>query len=88
MQDLIEHLTDRGWFEESYIGIDERGFSSEAFDLIDSVKNIHGESLKTAGAMDNFTGKHDLAMRVTDLNVGDTAAASNPEDFDQTCSRA
>ncbi len=81
LQDLIEHLTDRGWFEESYIGIDERGFSSEAFDLIDSVKNIHGESLKTAGAMDNFTGKHDLAMRVTDLNVGDTAAASNPEDF-------
>lgn len=28
-------------------------------------------------------GKKDLAMRVTDLNVGDTAAAAHPADFEQ-----
>lgn len=81
LQNLTEHLMAKGWFDESYIGIDERGFNTEAFDLIDSVKNIHGESLKTAGAMDGFVNKKALAMRVTDLNVGDSAAAAHPEDF-------
>ncbi|MDY5271576.1 glycoside hydrolase domain-containing protein [Tractidigestivibacter sp.] len=78
---MIDHLMDKGWFDDSYVGIDERGFSAAAFDLIDSVKNIHGQSLKTAGAMDHFINKHDLAMRVTDLNVGDTAAAASPAAF-------
>lgn len=81
LQDLVNHLTDKGWFEESYMGIDERGFNKTAFDIVDSVKNIHGESLKTAGAMDGFVDKHDLALRVTDLNVGDTAAAKHPVEF-------
>ena len=83
LQDLVEHLTSKGWFEESYIGIDERGFSKAAFDIVDSVKNIHGQSLKTAGAMDGFVDKPDLALRVTDLNVGDTAAEAHPNEFEK-----
>ena len=83
LNDLIDHLMEKGWFEEAYMGIDERGFSATAFDLIDSVRNIHDIPLKTAGAMDHFVNKWDLALRVTDLNVGDTAAAANPEKFKQ-----
>ncbi|WP_294167267.1 glycoside hydrolase domain-containing protein [uncultured Clostridium sp.] len=83
LQKTIEHLMAKGWFDDAYIGIDERGFSKAAFDLIDSVKNIHGKSLKTAGAMDHFVDKYDLALRVTDLNVGDSAAATNPVKFTQ-----
>ena len=83
LQDLVDHLTDMGWFEDSYIGIDERGFSNAAFDIVDSVKNIHGKSLKTAGAMDGFVDKPDLALRVYDLNVGDTAAAAHPQEFEK-----
>ena len=81
LTDLIAHLETKGWFEDAYIGIDERGFSTAAFDLIDSVTNLQGQTLKTAGAMDNFVNKKDLAMRVTDLNVGDTAAAAHPDEF-------
>ena len=81
LQDLIAHLEEKGWFDDAYIGIDERGFSAAAFNLIDSVKNSKGESLKTAGAMDGFVNKWDLALRVTDLNVGDTAVAHNPAKF-------
>lgn len=81
LTDLIRHLEEKGWFEESYIGIDERGFSAAAFDVIESVKNREGESLKTAGAMDGFVNKKDLAMRVDDLNVGDNAAAAHPTEF-------
>ena len=83
LTDLAAHLTEKGWFDDSYIGIDERGFSGTAFDLIESVKNKDGKCLKTAGAMDSFVEKKDLAMRVTDLNVGDTAAAAHPADFEQ-----
>ncbi len=80
-RDLIRHLEEKGWFEQSYVGIDERGFCAAAFDLIDSIKNSKGETLKTAGAMDGFVNKKDLAMRVDDLNVGDNAAAAHAEDF-------
>lgn len=38
LEDLIAHLEEKSWFDEAYIGIDERGFSTQAFDLIDSVK--------------------------------------------------
>ena len=81
LSDLITHLMNKGWFDDAYMGIDERGFSKEAFDLIDSVVNVYTNPLKTAGAMDHFVDKWDLALRVTDLNVGDTAAAANPDRF-------
>ena len=83
LTDLIAHLEEKGWFDDAYIGIDERGFSAAAFDLIDSIKNSEGESLKTAGAMDGFVNKWNLALRVTDLNVGDTAVHDHPTQFAQ-----
>lgn len=72
---------EKGWFDDAYVGIDERGFTKAAFDTIDSVKNIHGKSMKTAGSFDSLTAHADLAMRVTDLNVGDTSATNNPVAF-------
>lgn len=81
LRDLISHLESKGWFDDSYIGIDERGFSAAAFDLIEEITNEDGKCLKTAGAMDGFVNKKDLALRVSDLNVGDTAAKDHPEEF-------
>ena len=81
LRKLVDHLDEKGWFDESFIGIDERGFSAAAFDIVESVKNKDGKSLKTAGAMDGFVDKKDLAMRVDDLNVGDNAAAAHPAEF-------
>lgn len=83
LKDLIDHLMKKGWFDESFIGIDERGFSKAAFDLVDSVRNIHDKPLKTAGAMDRYTDKYDLALRVSDLNVGDGAASAHPAEFER-----
>lgn len=81
LRDLIAHLEEKGWFDRAYIGIDERGFSAAAFDLIESITNSKGTCLKTAGAMDGFVNKKDLALRVDDLNVGDNAAAAHAEEF-------
>ena len=83
LRDLTAHLEEKGWFNDAYIGIDERGFSNAAFDLIESITNSQGEHLKTAGAMDSFVEKKALAMRVSDLNVGDTAVKAHPADFAQ-----
>lgn len=82
LEDLAAHLEQKGWFEDAYIGIDEQGFSTYAFDLNDSITDSQGQPLKTAGAMDSFVEKKALALRVTDLNVGDTAAAAHPADFE------
>lgn len=83
LNSFVTHLEDKGWFDHTYLGIDERGFSTAIFDLIESVKGIHGDSLKTAGAMDAFVAKRDLGMRVDDLSVGTIAVKDHPTEFAQ-----
>lgn len=82
LTDLISHLEEKGWFDDAYIGIDERGFSDAAFNLIRSVKNSEGKHLKAAGAMDSMDANHRrLASYVDDLNVGDTAVENNRSNY-------
>ena len=82
---LIKHLEEKNWFDDAYIGIDERGFSHAAFDMVASVKNSKGQPLKTAGAMDNISGdaRIALAMRVDDLNIGDYIPYTKRADFEK-----
>ncbi|MEG2489254.1 glycoside hydrolase domain-containing protein, partial [Anaerorhabdus sp.] len=87
LENLTEHLMEKGWYDDAYIGIDERGFSAAAFDVIESVKNIHDKHLKTAGAMDNLSAHANEAMRVTDLTIGDTSATAHPDEFSQLVKR-
>ncbi|MGT2895177.1 glycoside hydrolase domain-containing protein [Streptococcus entericus] len=82
LQDFIVHAEKKGWKDQIYIGIDERGFDKRAFDLIESITSIDGKPFKTAGAMDGFVNKRELAMRVTDLNVGANAVKAHPVEFD------
>lgn len=83
LTDLISHLEEKGWFDDAYIGIDERGFSDAAFQLIRSVTNSEGKYLKAAGAMDSMDANHRrLASYVDDLNVGDSAVENNRANFD------
>lgn len=81
--DLISHLEEKGWFDQTYIGIDERGFNAEVLTLIESIKGSNGESLKTAGSMDRINTNYDLALRVTHLSVGDNAAQSHLDIFNR-----
>ena len=82
LNNFVQHLEAQGWFHDTYLGIDERGFSAAIFDLIESVKGIHGDSLKTAGAMDAFVAKRDLGMRIDDLSVGSIAVKAHPAEFE------
>ena len=72
--DLIAHLNTKGWFDQTYIGIDERGFDSRAFDAIEATKDpITGKSLKKTGAADAYVKKWDLIARMDEVSIGDTA---------------
>ena len=79
LENLMDHVTKNGWFDQCYIGIDERGFRVEPFNVIESVQNEKGECFKTAGAINKFNEHRDIAMRVTDVNVGDNCVVGQNE---------
>ena len=81
LEDFTQHLMNRGWYDEVYIGIDERGFDLKPFELIEKVRNIHAQHLKVAGAMDDFISHYDLSFKVDLLSVGDNAVAANKKAF-------
>lgn len=86
LQKMGAHLVQKGWFNDAYIGIDERGFNTSAFDLIENTQISDGQytvTFKTTGSMDGFTNasKFSMALRLTELNVGDNAAAAHPNEF-------
>lgn len=81
--DLMKHMEKQGWKEETYIGIDERGMDMRAFDLLDKILGKDGKPFLTAGALDHIDSKHDLAMRIDDLNVGSMAIKSHKSTFEK-----
>lgn len=79
---LVAHLDEKTWFDDVYIGIDERGNMDKAFDVVDKVKNRHGNILKKAAAMDHFSENYKyITNRVDDLSVGSTAAKGSLEAY-------
>lgn len=72
---LVPHLDEKAWFDDTYIGIDERPNMDKAFDVIDKVKGRNAKPLKKAAAMDHFSESYKATTdRIDDLSVGSTAA--------------
>lgn len=88
LKDLTKHLEEKGWYDSAYIGIDEKGFSGEAFEIVESVKGSNGKSLKITGAMDNLDRDNlGFAMKMADISVGDSAAADQKKAFTELLDR-
>lgn len=83
LEDIIVHLEDKNWFDETYMGVDERGFNVATLNLIDSVKGKNGKPLKTTGAFNEIENseKVKLANRIDDISVGTKAVKANPEAY-------
>ncbi len=83
LEDFVEHLDDKGWFDATYIGFDERTGMGTAFDLIDSVKNKDGKALKKSAAFNDFS--HNLAIfnRLDYASVGLQQIRENLTPFKQ-----
>lgn len=69
LKDFISHLEDKNIFDRIYLGIDEQGFCEEVFDVVESIKNSKGESLRIAAAIDNYTENAKYADKVEHVSV-------------------
>lgn len=82
LQAFIAHLERKGWFDQIYIGIDERPNMALAFDLLQSVTTATGITLKIAAAMDVFSSEvKSVTNRVDDISVGSSAVKQDLAGF-------
>lgn len=78
---FIEHIDDKGWFDTIYMGFDERRNMETALDLIASIKNKDGKTLKISASFNDF--KHNAAIfnRLHYASVGLQQIRNNLSDF-------
>lgn len=79
---LAAHAREKGWYDQIYIGIDERRHMEKAYDLIDAVTGATGTPLRKAAAMDHFSAKYfPLIDRMASVSVGLETATKALEDY-------
>lgn len=88
LQALVDHAEEKGWFDDLYIGIDERAAMKKAYDLIDTVRSKDGKLLKKAAAMNHFNAKYfPLIDRMASVSVGSEPLKGAMADYKQLCAR-
>lgn len=70
LRDYVNHMDEKGWFDIAYMSMDERPLSEviPVLDLVESVKNKDGKSLKTSLAVYNFETEG-IFDRIDDLSL-------------------
>ena len=70
LTDFMAHTKEKGWFDRTYMAMDERGpeVVEAVLDLVESVKDENGKSFKTALAVFTFDTEY-LFDRVTNLSL-------------------
>jgi len=73
LKDYVKHMDEKGWFDIAYMSMDERPLSevTPVLDLVESVKNKDGKSLKTSLAVFNFETES-IFDRIDDLSLAIT----------------
>lgn len=79
---LAAHAKEKGWYDQIYIGIDERHHMEKAYELIDAVTGASGTPLRKAAAMDHFSAKYfPLIDRMASVSVGLETVTKAIEDY-------
>ncbi len=75
---FIEHLEEKGWFDKTYIFVDERGIADfpTAINVIRSNKNSEGKTLKIASAVNVIPRDQEIYDQIDYLSI---SIASVPE---------
>lgn len=78
--DYTKHMDEKGWFDITYMAMDERPLEEiiPVLDLIDSVKNKDGRSLKTSLAVYNYDAES-IFDRIDDLSLAYAMGSSKVE---------
>ncbi|MFM1541668.1 DUF4091 domain-containing protein [Helcococcus ovis] len=69
LSDFYIHLEEKKWFDMIYIGIDERGFSKEIFEVLSSVKNSKSNTIKISASIDNYSENAKYLENVQQVSV-------------------
>lgn len=71
MESYVKHLDEKGWFDITYIAMDERPLDQirSVIELVHSHKNKSGKHLKIFGAMNYSPGKDDILDQIDDISI-------------------
>ncbi|MGP6139935.1 glycoside hydrolase domain-containing protein [Jeotgalibaca sp. A127] len=81
LTDFMQHLEEKGWSDNVYIGIDERGVDRVPFDLLAKITDSKGNRFKTSAAIDAIDEKKAIALQVDALSVGIVAIRKKVKEF-------
>ena len=73
LEDFTDHVTEKGWFDITYISMDERAMSQieASIDLIHTITNKDGESLMISSAFNTaLTASYDVTDNIDDISIG------------------
>lgn len=87
LEEFIKHLDEKGWFDTTYIGFDERRNMQTALDLIDSVKNKDGQTLKISAAFNDFIHNKEIFDRLDYASVGLQEIRNNINEFNSVVAK-
>lgn len=84
LTDFMSHLEEKGWFDITYISMDERGMNDlmASVNLIESITNSDGEHFKISSAM-NYQSGNDYSFldRIDDISIGLSHINDNSDDM-------
>lgn len=82
MYSFVDHLDQKGWFDKTYLFVDERGiiYFDEALDLIHSIPNKEGKTIKVATAVNITPKDRDLYDQIDYLSI--SIASVNDKDLE------
>lgn len=71
IKDFVEHLDLKGWFDITYIAMDERPMDTmiPVLELLEQIKNKNGKTLKVSGAMDYNALDNNILDKVHDISI-------------------
>lgn len=81
LKDFVAHLDGNGLFDCTYIGFDERRNMETALDLIETVKNKDGKTLKISASFNSFKSNTAVFSRLDYASVGLQEIRNNLENF-------
>lgn len=81
LNSFISHLEENGWFDDTYMGFDERRNMETALDLISAAKNKNGQSLKISASFNDFKHNASVFDRLDYASVGLQQIRNNMQDL-------
>ena len=88
LTDFMAHTEEKGWFDITYISLDERGITDlqHSIELIHSIQNEDGESFKISSALNySLSGDTSFTDQIDDISMNYGHVPHNSDSFQAFC---